>query len=69
MIQSRIIQLDGHSFQCGVCGFTSSYKHSIGNHIEAKHSLGVYFCSLCDKSCNSKVALTMHMRRIHTQAN
>ena len=65
-INSRILQVDNHTFECAVCGFRSSYKNSLSNHIEAKHSTGVYICSFCQKSCNSKVALTMHIRRLHS---
>jgi len=54
-----------NQFMCSVCGFTNTYKNSMLNHIEAKHSHQVYGCTLCYKKCSSKHNLVMHMRRAH----
>lgn len=62
---SKMICLGPRSYQCSECGFSNSYKNSMINHIEARHSDGVYQCSLCEKQCNSKHSLNMHMRRTH----
>ena len=65
-IQQKIIAFSPSSFGCADCPFTSSYKNSMVNHIEARHSDGVvYPCPVCDKVCNSRVALSMHNRRVH----
>jgi predicted RNA-binding Zn-ribbon protein involved in translation (DUF1610 family) len=66
LIQQRIIALSANAYGCADCPFTSSYKSSMVNHIEAKHSDSVIFpCPNCEKVCNSRVALAMHNRRVH----
>jgi hypothetical protein len=68
-ILQKIISYSANSFGCADCPFTSSYKSSVVNHIDAKHSAGVvYPCQACAKVCNSRVALAMHNRRVHLKA-
>jgi len=64
-LQSKFICLGPKSFQCLECGFTNSYKNSMMNHVEARHSEEMYVCSLCSKECSSRHSLNMHMRRTH----
>ena len=54
-------------FQCADCTFTTSYKNSLVNHIEAKHIDGLVICRKCDREFNSRVALSMHDSRIHKE--
>ena len=65
LIQTKIINSGPNAFHCADCGFTTAYKNSLVNHIEAKHVEGVYTCTKCGREYNSKVALTMHDTRSH----
>ena len=64
-IQNKIISLGPNMFQCADCAFSTSYKNSLVNHIEAKHIGEIFTCHKCDKEFNSRVALSMHDSRIH----
>ena len=65
LIQTKIISTGPSSFHCVDCGFTTAYKNSLTNHIEAKHVDGFYTCNKCGREYKSKVALTVHDARSH----
>jgi transcription elongation factor Elf1 len=65
LIQTKIISTGPSSFHCANCGFTTAYKNSLTNHIEAKHVEGFYTCNKCGREYKSKVALTVHDARSH----
>jgi len=60
-----LVVLGVNRFMCSACGFTNTYKSSMLNHIEAKHSTSVHECALCGKQFSSKHNLVMHLRRNH----
>ena len=64
-ILSKMIQVGPSQFSCSDCGFSTSYKNSMMNHIEAKHVGNFYFCPQCEKEFSSRVALNMHNSRHH----
>ena len=64
-ILSKMIQVGPSQFSCSDCGFSTSYKNSVMNHIEAKHVGNFYFCHQCEKEFSSRVALNMHNSRHH----
>ena len=64
-ILSKMIQVGPSQFSCSDCGFSTSYKNSVMNHIEAKHVGNYYFCQQCQKEFSSRVALKMHNSRTH----
>jgi len=66
-ILSKVIQVGPSQFSCSDCGFSTSYKNSIMNHIEAKHVGNFYFCPPCEKEFSSRAALNMHNSRHHNQ--
>jgi len=53
-------------YHCLQCGYSSSMRRTIFEHVESKHMLGAgYNCQVCHKFCKSRNALRTHKARYH----
>ena len=52
-------------WRCVSCDYNSRNNHNVKHHIESKHITVSYQCQFCSKSCPTKVALVMHVKRYH----
>jgi len=56
---------DSGMWRCLTCSYSSRNNHHVKHHIESKHIAVSYSCSWCTKTCPTKVALSMHVKRNH----
>lgn len=54
-------------WRCLSCDYGSKNNHNVKHHIESKHIAVSYSCSYCSKTCPTKVAFLMHVKRNHKQ--
>ena len=57
-----------NKWSCGICGqFSHVGRHQVRNHVESKHfpTTFQYQCQYCDKICNTKKGLEVHLSERH----
>ena len=61
----ELINVNGGTFTCSLCGKTASTKQNLGKHVET-HIEGLSFpCQQCDRSFRSRTSLQSHVSRFH----
>lgn len=65
-IKEKIFKSAEGLFSCYECGYSSKYKTTCQDHIEARHlSTSGYVCSYCQKFCPTRNALKSHISKNH----
>jgi len=67
LIVSLFDSLDGKTiWQCAQCHYSSKQRYTVREHVETHISGFSHRCTLCDKSCNTRNALKVHISRKHS---
>ena len=52
-------------WKCLICDYAAKQKQHVRYHIDCKHMSLEYSCQYCNKTCPTKLALTLHVKRMH----
>ena len=52
-------------WKCLSCDYSAKHTGHVRHHIESKHMSLEYSCLYCNKTCPTKIALSMHVHRNH----
>ena len=71
-IKKEAVELDLSSFQCALCGFSTSSESALVTHVSSAHSdesinevVTDYTCVLCGKSNPGPIELSAHLKKSH----